>query len=155
MDVHIRKATMKDLSQITEMSAALIRSDGRFDHDVIDSWSYGEHGQAYLKRRIRGRKGVCFVAEADGKLVGYTTGGLASVEKWRPVKRSELDNLFVADGYRNNGVGPKLIVAFREWSQKKGVDRIFLLAVAQNKDALRFYEKNGFKPHLVTFESDV
>jgi len=153
MNVHIRKATIRDLPELTEMSAALIRSDAQFDDALTDRWSYDEEGQKYLKKRIRGRKGICFVAEIDGKVVGYATGALLSIENWRPVSRAELDNLYVSGEYRSKGVGASLIGAFIEWSKEKKVDRVVLHAVAQNEQAVSFYQRNSFVPQHLIFET--
>lgn len=149
-NVTIRKATLADLPTLQQLSAALIRSDAQYDKDLIESWSHSEDGKKYLMKRINGRKGVCFVAETDGKIAGYATGGLLTVQKWRPVKRSELDNIYVCDGYRSCGIGAKLIEAFISWSKDKNVERVMLYAEAQNDRGISFYKRNGLNPlHLV------
>lgn len=152
MNIHIRKATEKDLPALTEMSAALIESDGRFDKTLTDQWAYEEDGQNYLRKRIKGRNCICIVAESNGKIIGYTTGALLTIEKWRPVNRAEMDNLFISDEYRNQGVGSKLIDTFIAWSMKKKVDRVMLHVVAQNDKALEFYKRNHFEPQHIILE---
>jgi ribosomal protein S18 acetylase RimI-like enzyme len=148
--VSIRKATLADLPKLQQLSAALIRSDAQYDRDLIEQWSLGVDGKKYLTKRIQGRKGVCLVAEIEGKIVGYATGGLLSIQKWRPVKRSELDNLYIDDACRSRGIGAKLVEAFIKWSKEKKMDRVMLYAEAQNDRGISFYKRNGLNPlHLV------
>lgn len=148
----IRKATLNDLPALTKMSAALIRSDAHFDNPLTDRWSYEKDGQEYLMKRIRGRNGTCLVAEIEGKIVGYITGALLPTEKWRPVSRAELDNLYVYDTYRSKKVGASLLEAFIAWSKRKNVDRVMLHAVANNDRAISFYQRNNFTPQHLIFE---
>ena len=105
-----------------------------------------------MLRRIRGRKGICLVVEVDGVVVGYATGGLLSVESWRPIKRSELDNIFIHKEFRSMGVGKRLLDTFSDWSRKKGVERILVHVMEGNTKGIHFYEKNKFYHHHIAME---
>ncbi|MFZ2025056.1 MAG: GNAT family N-acetyltransferase [Microgenomates group bacterium] len=152
-NVHIRKATLTDISIITEMSASLIRSDIRFDPLLTDRWSYGEGGQTYLKKRINGRKGVCLVAEIDGNIVGYATGSLLPIQQWRPVQKTELDNLYIFDEHRSKGIGTQLIQSFLAWSRKMKAKRVILHTKEKNVQAIAFYKRNGFDSYKIILEA--
>lgn len=47
--------------------------------------------------------------------------------------------------YRGNGTGTQLMQTLVEHLRKKGVKGVQLCVDAQNKKAIRFYERNGFK----------
>jgi len=140
----VRRATMADLPQIQKLSSELIVSDNNFDHHLLKNWSFETDGEKYLTKRIRGRKGVCLVVEANRQIVGYCTGAILPIQKWRPFHRSELENIYIMENYRNAGVGTTLLHSFFYWSKEKGVDRIALYSMIQNKEAHRFYERQGF-----------
>lgn len=151
--ISIRKATLDDFSEIQQMSVELTESDMRFDRALVNTWPFGKEGIAYLKKRIRGRKGICLLAINDGRIVGYACGGLLPVQKWRPVRRSELDNLYVREEYRGKKVGTMLLQEFIHWSREMSVERVMLIAVASNDKALAFYTKHGFFTEHVMMET--
>lgn len=153
--ITIRRAVLDDLPEIQKMSVELTESDMRFDRALVNTWPYGKDGIAYLKKRIRGRKGICFLVVDGEGVVGYACGGILPVQKWRPVKRSELDNLYVRESYRGQGVGKQLLQEFIQWSKEQEVERVMLIAVASNDPALAFYTKQGFFTEHVMLEAKI
>jgi ribosomal protein S18 acetylase RimI-like enzyme len=152
----VRKAIVSDLSILQQMSAELIDSDNFFDNNhLLREWSLGEDGKKYLLRRIRGKKGVCFVAEIQGDIVGYLTGGESSTQKWRPFPRAEIDNIYVKQAYRGNKIGSDLMDAFIHWAKLRGIEKVFLYTMADNQKAIRFYEKNQFFKFNLVLEKDI
>jgi GNAT superfamily N-acetyltransferase len=93
------------------------------------------------------------VALADNEIIGYATGSILKEDSWRNIKRAELVNLIVTEKYRNHGVGHHLMAAFKEWGTNKGAKRFKVVASAQNRDAIRFYEDHGFNAQLLTLEA--
>ena len=154
-EILIRKATLKDLPEIQQLSNDLITSDAQFDQGLKKEWSFSEDGKKYLTSRIKGRKGTCFVAESKGKIVGYLTGGIRRFEKWRPFKRAELDNIFIQAGFRSQGIGKELIGKYLDWCQSKGVERVFLHAVDANQRARKFYKTHGFHEQHIILEKNL
>lgn len=57
---------------------------------------------------------------------------------------NEIDDLFVAEGYRNNGYGRRLLRFAVEYLQKRNAERIFLHAADVNEKAVAMYLRNGF-----------
>lgn len=153
--VEIRRAKLLDIPVLQKLSSELIISDARFDPLLQSSWSHSEDGKKYLTRRVRGRNGVCFVAVIDTVIVGYVTGGLLRIQKWRPIKRSELDNIYVKNTHRGQGVGSKLLQEFISWSKSKQVDRVMLYAAAGNERGITFYKKHAFLPEQIILETSI
>ena len=154
--VLIRKASVSDLSVLQQMSAELIDSDNRFNEArMLREWSLGEEGKKYLLRRIRGKKGICLVAEVEGNIVGYITGGESEIQKWRPFRRIEIDNLFVRQSYRNQRIGSILMDAFITWAKSRGIEKVFLHVMAGNQESIRFYENKFFKKFNFVLEKDI
>lgn len=148
----IRKAYIKDLLPIQKLGTELMKSDLRFDPGSVVDWYHTNEGEKYLLKRIRGRKGICLLAEQDNEIVGYLTGAISSVQTFRPYKRAEIDNLYIKEPYRGTGIGTMLINAFAKWSNEKEVERIFLHVKAHNMEAIEFYKKYGLVERSLEME---
>jgi GNAT superfamily N-acetyltransferase len=90
-----------------------------------------------------------WVAREDGRLVG--TMWLQLVTRVpQPVARhgrrpiGYLTNAYVAPGYRNAGLGSRMLEAVRTWAQAEGVGPIVCWP-APGEDATRFYTRAGFR----------
>lgn len=145
--VTIRKAHLEELPIIQDLNHQLFLFDAARDPDLNLNWPLEKEGEAYFKKKIAGEVGVCFVAEVDGAVVGYLAGAVSdNMPSYRPVKRSELENIFILEDYRRAGAGRKLVQAFVDWSHDQDVTNIFVAAYFLNEKAVKFYEGVGFKP---------
>jgi GNAT superfamily N-acetyltransferase len=82
------------------------------------------------------------LARRDGEVLGY-----AFV---RPVRHAlELETLSVLPAARGAGLGARLIALVREEVARGGYEGLYLSAVATNADALRFYEREGFRAEFI------
>jgi GNAT superfamily N-acetyltransferase len=78
-----------------------------------------------------------FLAEdRDGALVGLLTYRLDGAD-------CEVSTLYVADAWR--GVGTALMEAVVEAARRAGCRRLWLVTTNDNVDALRFYQRRGFR----------
>lgn len=131
----IRKAVVADLEQIQKLNRELIESDTNHDKLLNLDWP-NKQGKKFLKKRINGGKFVCFVAKNGKRIVGYIAGSVKKTESWRPVKRTELEEMFVEKSYRRKGAGSRLVKEFMKWSKSKSADRIVVIVYASNKKEL-------------------
>jgi GNAT superfamily N-acetyltransferase len=66
--------------------------------------------------------------------------------------------LVVRSDRRNARVGGVLLDTALNWCSQHGVSEVSVEVIAENRSAMRFYERAGFRPLLVTYirqESDV
>ena len=117
--------------------------DKKNDKLLNSKWTY-EEGKKFLKTHIKDKNSIFLVAESDSELVGYLTGSEIKIQSWRPVRRTEIEELFVKKDFRNKGVGRRLVKKFIGWSKKKGVRRILVIVYSKNKKGINFYKKIGF-----------
>ena len=59
----------------------------------------------------------------------------------------ELESLAVAEECRGRGVGTALLEACREICRELGVTHWVVDVVDANRDAIRMYERHGFRPY--------
>ena len=154
MSISIRKAKINELKIIQDLNHDLFASDGPRDQFLNHEWPY-EDGKKYFIKRMSEPNSICLVAIVDNQIIGYLAGELLKTESWRPVKRIELQNMFVKDQFRNLGVGKKLVSEFLKWSKSKGVKKVLVVAYVTNQRAINFYEKSGFEPESLSLEANV
>lgn len=80
-----------------------------------------------------------FVAEADGKPVGYIT---TRVDQATKVGR--IPNLGVLPAYRNSGIGRKLMDKAFAYLRSEGMECVRIETLDQNAVGQRFYPSCGF-----------
>jgi ribosomal protein S18 acetylase RimI-like enzyme len=154
--LRIRKARKQDLEAIQTLNYSLFLMDSRYDQALNKQWPHQKAGIEYFQDRIAGKHGVCLVAEVNNRVVGYLIGSFYDyVPPFRPVKKTELDNMIVEDKYRGRGIGTKLVQAFLKWSRAQGAQKALVVAYASNNKAISFYHSGGFKPLELKLEADL
>ena len=83
------------------------------------------------------------------KIVGFITGEILSKKEWYTVQLGTINNLFVLEEYRGKGIGKKLMETMMDAFKEKGINNFELYALNNNENALKFYEKLGFKKYNV------
>lgn len=158
MDYQIRRAKIEDLEILGLLMDKLIKKEHEeFDKTINLNYIPSEVGQNYLRKRIEDEEtGVCFVAEAEGQIVGYMMGGLIEPEDYRVFRElAEGETMFVDDMYRNQGIGSEFAKLFEDWCRSKGVKRICLIASTDNDEAIKLYRRLGYKDYSLKLEKDI
>lgn len=119
-----------------------------------------EAARAYLHEVLaRGDEARTLLAHTpDGHLGGYL---VATLEEPNPLTTSGavlvgvIDELFIADDARGQGVGGALMEAAYAWFRSVGAVRASVGAYAWNDDAITFYQRHGMQPWLLTLRHDL
>lgn len=151
----IRKATINDLEDILLLSDGLTLSDLPYDKEVDVDWAHTEVGKKFYEDKINEVSGICLVAEAEGKLIGYIVADRKYMASYRKVTAAELINIYVVEKYRSKGVGKKLMDAFKDWAKSLGVDKVAVNVFALNEKGINFYKREGFLPQDLTLEMHI
>lgn len=93
-----------------------------------------------------------FVVEDNGKLIGYISGKI--IRNKGKVFHTEgyVDDWFVRKNYRSKGIGRKLYKVLLKEFQKRNCSHLGIGAYAENKKAIDFYHKLGFKDFTLTLK---
>ncbi len=87
-------------------------------------------------------KDIIFVFEQNDEILGYIHGS-----PYELLFSESLVNVLgfvVKEGYRNRGIGGKLIERLEYWAKDNGYSGIKLLSHPSRINAHRFYEKRGY-----------
>ncbi len=87
-----------------------------------------------------------FVAESDGRVVGFISGELREGSlTFRQRTWASVDDVFVEPDSRNLGIGRALLEGVKAWAKERRADGISLQVAAANGRGRKFYEKLGFR----------
>lgn len=150
----IRKAILKDLESILALNFKLFKKEYKeFDKGLNMSWTYGD-GKKIFKEAINSSRNFVEVAEFNGKIIGYISGGKG---KWGSYRKNFdigfLDNMFVEKNFRNKGLGTQLVNDFINWCKKNKIKTLEVSASFSNFNSLSLYRKFGFKERDIILEA--
>jgi len=121
MNVEISNMTLDDLDKIKDILTT------EFD----DFWNYN-----ILKSEIENSLSKYIIARWEKQIVGFA--GIIDT-----LDQMEITNVVVRKDMRNHGIGDLLLKNLIMLS--KGKDKIYLEVNEKNINAIKLYEKNGFK----------
>ncbi|KXA89483.1 hypothetical protein AKJ57_05270 [candidate division MSBL1 archaeon SCGC-AAA259A05] len=108
-----------------------------------------EKSRSHFKNQIEQDDNLVLLAEKDNEIIGYI---VASLEERPPIfkkrKLGKLNELFVNQDYRNEGLGKKLVENAKDWLKDKGVNLLKVRILEANKKANKFWKSRGFKNHI-------
>ena len=99
-----------------------------------------------------------FVAEDEGRLVGYVFGTVVDLlpETFKDERAGILGDIYVTADKRGTGVGTALVQAMKDWFKLRGVSHYELHVAAMNEQGIRFWEKTiGSKQVMIRMRADV
>lgn len=143
----VQKATDSDFTEIQKLFRRMFDV---FYEDQNVEYPYTESGISYLKDRIN--NGFAFVARADGKIVGFVIGSVQKALSFKTYDRyGFVENMYVEEEHRKNGLGKMLLLEFVEMCKGLGVGRIQTDSDA-NQSLINFYTGIGFKITGINYE---
>lgn len=95
-----------------------------------------------LARGVRSPRDLPLVAELAGEPCGLAWGRIED----SPPATARVYQMWVAPTHRRRGVGRALLDAVIGWARTEGARIVELDVTTTNRDALRLYERGGFKP---------
>ncbi len=147
MNLSIRHADISDTNIICALGVTTFY-EAYFEQDessdlanyVLESFS-----PAQIKNELNNTNSTFFIAELNGKAVGYAKlRENSAVDCLKNENAVELHRIYILERAKGKGVGGKLLNQCFEAARAKGYEAIWLGVWEQNSAALGFYEKLGF-----------
>ncbi len=112
-------------------------TQANYMEECISTLIYGDEGYEPARAFLawQGKQAVGFALVRIMRDYYYSTDHYGYVEQ-----------LIVSQPARNQGVGPLLLQACYDWLKTRNINTATLKVYGPNIDALRFYEREGFKP---------
>ncbi len=154
MKIYIRTARREDTERIVELRCLLADYHANFDKIFASGKEVKKGFKNYLRELMRKRNAKIYVAEVEGKIVGYAIGRITSHPALRG-RIGKITDIFVLENYRRIGIGNALVKELLKWFKKKNVKNIILSVATANKTGLKFWKKQGFKEFLITMRKKI
>lgn len=130
-------ATKDDLPQLTELLAQLFSLEHEF---IVDA---NKQQQGLIEILANPGLGTVFVSKENDHVVAMLTV-LYSISTALGGRVATFEDMIVAEPYRAKGVGSAIINHALEYVKNIGCLRVSLLTDADNEQAHRFYQQQGF-----------
>ena len=157
--VNIRKAKIKDVDTLCHLNSLLNRCHAELDAIWTlknDPPLLRDMCVEYFTKMIRSRLSNLFVAEENGRIVGYIKGTLKTTPPIFQVSViGQLDSIYVMKPYRRRGIGKQLTDALVQWFQSKQVEYIEVTSYVRNTIALNAWKKYGFKQAMIKMRRNI
>ena len=157
MSISIRPAQMSDfpiiealLSQITQVHYAVRPDLFRQFHKKAETDSIID---------LQDADAPVFVATSENNCIVGCLWCIVKRERNNSLKVDRdwlvIDDICVDEKYRGNGIGRKLVDFAYRFAKEKGLDKVELNVYTDNRDAVRFYKRLGFKTQKCVMELNV
>ena len=145
-NITIRKALISDQASLLTLEQAVVEAERPFNltlkaHDAV----YYD-----LQHLITQSDSHLVVAESNKQIIATGYAQIRdSKQSLKHSKHAYLGFMYVAPEYRGLGINKLIMESLIEWSKAQGVSDLYLDVYAENKAAIRAYEKVGFEQSLV------
>ncbi len=92
--------------------------------------------QEFMKKKS---KSMTYVAVKQNTIIGFSSAYINNHNE------GFVEDLFIVEKYRNKSIGTKLFKKLLDWLQENEAETINVHVSIGNENAMKFYEKNGFK----------
>ena len=150
----IRRANINDLKLIQWLNHELfLLEKNNYDSTLIENWPLTDDGANYFKDMINNH--YVSVAIINNEIVGYLAWSINEKWPYEEIQYGELNNMFIKDSHRWDGIGKKLIDEFKEYCKENGIYNVKVIASYNNKNAINFYKKNWFTEFDLTLTTRI
>jgi GNAT superfamily N-acetyltransferase len=162
--IKIRKARLKDTDEIldlwkdfmSEHDNVVIKRNSMLKPYTIKKSDAKNNFRSFIKRNIRSRNGIVFVAEDGKEIIGYL---LCTIKKNIPIFKLErigyMNDLYVKKKYR----GTKISTGFKnkamQWFREKGMKHASIMVSPENKKAHGIYKNWGFHDYHIELRKKI
>ena len=150
--VNIRKAEARDLEGLGRLGAMLMRAHHAFDQQrFLAPGPDAESGYAnFLGRVLESPDDCVFVAEEEGRVVGYVYAALEPLS-WKELRGPAgfIHDVAVAEESRHSGAGTRLMESAIQWLRERGAPRVILWTASPNDAARSLFHQLGFRDTML------
>ncbi len=152
-ELFIRKATVQDVSIIQDLNNELFNLErDNYDSTLQKDWPLTEEGKNYFLELIENHYVVLAVYENE--IVGYLAGTINEKGTYEKIQYGEINNMFIKNKYRGNGIGKVLINHFKDYCKEFNVYDLKVMASCKNINAIEFYKTCGFSEFDITLTAN-
>jgi ribosomal protein S18 acetylase RimI-like enzyme len=134
--IRIREMTIDDFSEVFHIGEEVFTAE--YSQSLYRTWDEYE-----ITTLFNSDNELCLVAEGGDKILGFTLGTTVTKHN-SPWKYGYLVWLGVRRDLQQGGVGKGLFKEIKRRMKEQGVRMIIIDTSADNRPAIRFFQKQGF-----------
>ncbi|WP_299529409.1 GNAT family N-acetyltransferase [Ulvibacterium sp.] len=144
--ITIRPALFSDLPILQKFEQGVIKAERPLDPTIRKApVNYYD-----LEAMIRDDEVAVMVAEYEGNIVASGYGMAKRARHYLDhTNYAYLGFMYTVPEFRGKGVNQKILAALKDWAISKNLTEIRLTVYEDNPNAIRAYEKFGFKRHII------
>jgi len=142
----VEPATLEDVATVTDLWVELAAGQRAFGSQLVAAGNREAVREALARQAV---SGGLLVARDDG-IVGFVGFEPEGGRYEKRVETGVVQNIYVRPERRGEGIGSALLREAERRLRAGGVEAITLEAMADNDEAVAFYERHGYEPHRVT-----
>jgi ribosomal protein S18 acetylase RimI-like enzyme len=149
--VSVRRASPEDLPAVLALADELQAPHHAAHPSLFVPAGFPEQHLALWRRALEGPNGVIFLAECEGRVVGYVAADMIdeTVTLFHPLRLGRVNSIAVAASMRGRGIGRALMAQAETWARVHGAQDLQLVVWAFNEGARRLYEELGYAPRAI------
>lgn len=144
----VRVATMADCAAISELNGHVQHLHAHAYPDFFKPPSATTFPPDFVAELMARHDTVMLVAELNGAVVGYLYADVTPAMETNSTytfDRFYIHHISVTPQQQGKGIGSALIEAARQEARRRGIGRLALSTWAFNRQAQRFFERQGFE----------
>ncbi len=148
-EIEISKSDVEDVDDSVKLLwLGLIREMFEVEHLIIPSEANVDKWVDSVRKDMTDGQSILLVAKSVERPVGFV---YARISRDYPLEVSKfvgrIDDLYVLPEFRGRRIGKKLVTECLKKMKGAGIDTVSLTVLAENKVAVKLYQKLGFKIH--------
>lgn len=154
MKIKIELSKIEDLKRVNELAKQIHELHVKWRPDLFLSVNEVISKEDF-ERKIQDK--TIFVAKIQNKIVGYITFKIN--EKDNPImryrKQLEIEAICIDEKNREKGIGTQLLKYAKEYGKQNNCTDIYLTVNEENENAIKLYEKFGFKIKNIAYSIQI
>lgn len=139
----IREAIKRDVDSILSLYQILFSEMALLDPERLQP---AEQAKEFIENAIIDDKFYMLVAEFNGEIKGFCIAQQQAADPYScivPRNFGYIFDLVVDPNFRGEKAGQKLLTAMKVWAKSRQLSHLELSVLAQNHQAIKFYEREG------------
>ncbi|MGQ0568056.1 MAG: GNAT family N-acetyltransferase [Armatimonadota bacterium] len=145
----VRRATFNDVPEIVTIWGDLAFHHARLDDSFAPSRRWQEEYRHFVHNLLGRDDALAVVAVEGDRLVGYAVGRISLLPGFfERRRRGYIHDVVTREGFRQRGIGRRLVEALLGWMREGDVSRVELTVAVMNEDAMAFWARLGFAAYM-------
>ena len=152
-DVEIRKASLNDVRNIAKLNDEVYKNMVEGRKEFFKPCSESPDMTEFFEKTIEENEALIVVAEIDGDFAGYVYASIIDEQDdLIDIPFVMVDQIAVVKDMRGFGIGKNLLSKAEQWAIDKGINVVQLGVFEMQNEAIKLYEKRGYKPIMRKME---